>query len=436
MKTNPKTLELAEKIFSVLALTFFSGGLMLGGNQGTTPITPGLIPASIITLIRYFIWGGSTALVLLRWRKSLAVASKNLVLWVLVVLILLSSIWSDLPTYTSLMGREVMQMTTFALYFASRFSLREQVRLVAWTFGIGAIFSLIFALGYPSVGIHGADHPGSWKGIYDYKNTLGSMMLIGSLAFFVLPVDNPKRSLYKWLGLGLPLLVIVLSTSKTAIVVCFLLAVMLIFYRTFRWQGKISVIYLDLTVLVVGIVGTFVLTNWAALLGGMGKDPTLTGRTPMWDMIIKFIMQRPFLGYGRAAFWAPGTGYPAVVGGTLSSRFVAPHGHNGYLDFALDVGLIGLGLFLFCFITAFIRALKRAYAAKKPEEIWPLAFLLFLGMNNIMESYLLRLANVYWVLFVAIALSLAQIPKQITKETANKQLKSGKFKRKQRRYRY
>lgn len=434
---NPKYLELGEKIFTVLGLTFFSGGLLVGGSQGTIPPTPGIIPAYIITSIRYFIWSGSVLLIVLRWKQSLSVASRDLVLWILVVLILLSYIWSDLPTYTSLIGREVWQMTTFALYFASRYSLREQVRLVAWTFGLGALFTLIFALGFPWIGKHGHDHPGAWKGIYDYKNTLGSMMLIGSLAFFLLPVDNPKRSFYKWLGLCLPLSVIILSTSKTAIVVCFVLAIMLIFYRTFRWQGKISVVYLDLTVLVVGIVGTFILTNWSALLGSMGKDPTLTGRTPMWGMMIKFIMERPWLGYGRGAFWAPGTKYPAIVGGTLSSQFVAPHGHNGYLDFALDVGLIGLGLFLFCFILAFIRALKRAYAAKSPEEIWPLAFLLFLGMNNIMESYILRLANVYWVLFVATALSVPQRkPRSLTDKYKSKKPDNLTLKRKYRRYRY
>lgn len=434
---NPKYLELAEKIFTVLALTFFSGGFLLGANQSSTPPTPGIIPAYIITSIRYFIWIGSTILVILRWKKSLTVASRDLVLWILVVLILLSFIWSDLPNYTSLVGREVWQMTTFALYFASRYTLKEQVRLIAWTFSIGSILSLIFALGVPSVGKHGADHPGSWKGIYDYKNTLGSMMLIGSLAFFLLPVDNPKRSIYKWLGLCLPLSVIVLSNSKTAIVVCFLLAVILVFYRTFRWQGKISVVYLDLTVLVVGIVGTFVLTNWSALLGSMGKDPTLTGRTPMWGMIIKFIMERPLLGYGRGAFWAKGTKYPAIVGGTLSSQFVAPHGHNGYLDFALDMGLIGLGLFLFSFIMAFIKALKRAYAAESPEEIWPLAFLLFLGMNNIMESYILRLANIYWVLFVATVLSVPQKkPQNLIDKTPNKNLKSSTLRHKYRNYKY
>lgn len=434
---NSKYLELAEKVFAVLALTFFSGGFLVGANQTSIPPTPGIIPAYIITSIRYFVWVGSTLLILFRWKQTLTVALRDIVLWILFVLIILSYIWSDLPTYTSLVGREVWQMTTFALYFASRYTLREQVRLIAWTFSIGSILSLIFALGLPSIGKHGADHPGAWKGIYDYKNTLGSMMLIGSLSFYLLPVDNPKRNIYKWLGLCLPLSVIVLSNSKTAVVVYFLLGVMLVFYRTFRWQGKISVIYLDLTVLVVGIVGTFVLTNWSALLGSIGKDPTLTGRTPMWGMMIRFIMERPWLGYGRGAFWAKGTKYPAIVGGTLSSQFVAPHGHNGYLDFALDVGLIGLALFLFCFILAFVRALKRAYAARSPEEIWPLAFLLFLGMNNIMESYILRLANIYWVLFVAAALSVPQRKSLVSKKKDNnKDVKAPSLQRKYRRYRY
>ncbi|NJM20772.1 MAG: O-antigen ligase family protein [Richelia sp. RM2_1_2] len=434
---NKKYLEIGEKCFAVLALTFFSGGLMVGANLTSSPITPGIIPPSIISLIRYFIWIGSIVLIGLRWKQSLIVASRDLVLWILVVWILLSYIWSDLPTYTSTVGREVWQMNTFALYFASRFNLKEQVRLVAWTFGIGSLLTLFFALGFPSIGKHGADHPGSWKGIYDYKNTLGSMMLIGSLSFFLLPVDNAKQAVYKWLGICLPLSVIVLSNSKTAIVVCFLLAIMLVFYRTFRWQGKISVIFLDLTVLVVGIVGTFILTNWAELLGSIGKDPTLTGRTPMWGMMIKLIMEKPWLGYGRGAFWAPGTKYPAIVGGTLSSQFIAPHGHNGYLDFALDVGLIGLGLFLFCFILGFFRAMKRAYAAKSPEEIWPLAFLLFLGMNNIMESYILRLANVYWVLFVAAILSAPQRkPVILANKFNNKNLEPATLKRKYHRYRY
>ncbi|MEL7245128.1 MAG: O-antigen ligase family protein, partial [Cyanobacteria bacterium J06573_2] len=101
----------------------------------------------------------------------------------------------------------------------------------------------------------------------------------------------------------------------------------------------------------------------------------------------------------------------------------------------------GLALFLFCFIVAFARALKRAYAARSPEEIWPLAFLLFLGMNNIMESYILRLANIYWVLFVATALSVPQrnslVSRHKTNSKANnKDLTVPSLKRKYRRYRY
>ncbi len=71
----------------------------------------------------------------------------------------------------------------------------------------------------------------------------------------------------------------------------------------------------------------------------------------------------------------------------------------------LDVGFVGFALFLISFVIAYLRSLKLAYASDNAEDIWPLAFLLFLTLNNMMESYLLRLANVYWVLYVATALS-------------------------------
>ena len=138
----------------------------------------------------------------------------------------------------------------------------------------------------------------------------------------------------------------------------------------------------------------------------------------MWGVMLQRIMDRPWLGYGRGAFWIRATGFPAQVGGAVSHVFVAPHGHNGFFDLMLDVGLIGFTLFMISFLVAFARSLKRAYAAKSSEDLWPLAFLLFLAMNNIMESYLLRLANIYWVLFIAAVLS---VPLQRPKIVMNSQ---------------
>ena len=296
-------------------------------------------------------------------------------------------------------------MTSFALYFAMRFSLKDQVKLVAWAFAIGALLSIVFALAIPDIGIHRLDHPGAWKGIYDYKNTFGSMMVLSSLAFFLLPIDKPIHRLYQWAGFGLSLILMLLSTSKTSLVLSILLVLILSFYRNFRWRGKVSVIFLDIGILILGCVSLIVFGEWVTILSGLGKDPTLTGRTPMWGVALTQLQERPWLGFGRNAFWAGGSKYALAAGQAVSQNFIPPHAHNGFIDLALDVGLLGFSLFLISFAIAYFWALKQAYAARNSEDIWPLAVLMFLAMNNITESYLLRLANIYWVLYITIALS-------------------------------
>ncbi|WP_017653688.1 O-antigen ligase family protein [Fortiea contorta] len=399
-----KFLEIAENSFVIFSLTFFSGGFGIG----TTETTPGLVPENIITLIRYFIWLTATVLVCLNWKAALRTASRNTVIWTLTALVLLSFLWSEDKMLTLLDSREVLQMTSFALYFAARFSLKDQVKLVAWTFGIGAVLSAFFAVAVPTIGQHGADHPGSWKGIYDYKNTLGSMMIIGSVAFLLLPIEQPKNRLYKWLGLGLTIALILLSTSKSALVICGLIIAFIFFYRNFRWRGKISVLFSDILIMISGCVGTFIFMNWITILTGLGKDPTLTGRTILWNFIVTKIQESPWLGYGRSAFWSKESFHGAQAGALLGNTFIAPHAHNGFLDLGLDVGFIGLSLFFISLVTTFVLALKRAYATEHSEEIWPVAFLLFLVMNNMTESYLLRLANVYWVFYMTIVFSVKQ----------------------------
>jgi O-antigen ligase len=409
---NPKYLDIAEKLFAIIGLTFFSGGFSVGASLGTNPPLPGLIPPIVLSMIRYFVWIFSTIFIGLRWKHSLTVASKDIWFWILTVYILQSHIWSDYPSETFTGGRAIWQMTSFGLYLASRFSLKEQVQLLAMTFGFGALSSAFFAIASPYIGQHSWDHPGAWKGIYDYKNTLGSMMVMGSLAYFLLPIDHlitPIRKrigfLLKLAGIVISLAVVLLSTSKTSLVIYFLLVAILIFYGKYRWQGKLTVIYLDMTVLFLGCFGTIVLTNWINILSSLGKDYTMSGRTLMWEVMLMRIEDRPWLGYGRGAFWMKGTKYPIEVGNSVASTFIAPHGHNGFLDLVLDLGLIGLALFLISFIIAFSRSLKRAYAVESSPDLWPLAFLLFLAMNNMMESYLLRLTNIYWVLYVTVAFS-------------------------------
>ena len=386
------TLDKVEKTIAVLGLLFFSG------------VFAQIASNSVVSLVRYLVWLGPTLLLCLRRRSTLRTAGRNKLFWVLVGLILLSFIWSDYLPWTLADNREVLQMTTFGLYFAARFDLKQQLKLVAFAFGIGAVTSFIVALTVPTIGIHGIDHPGAWKGVYGYKNNLGSMMILATLAFVFVPM-RPSYRFLKWIGLGLSIALILLSTSKTSLTMVFLLFLILFFYHKYRWHGKVTVLLLDLGILVLGCVGTIVFTYWVDILDGLGKDPTLTGRTLIWGVTLTRLMDRPFLGYGRTAFWAPGSPYALEAGHAVTENFIPPHAHNGFMDLALDVGLIGFTLFAIIFFKTYFKSLQRAYAAINSENFWYLAFLLFLFMNNIMESYLLYKSNIYWVLFVTTVLS-------------------------------
>ncbi len=394
-------LETAEKIFAIIGLTFFSGGF----GVGSTETAPGIIPLTIVSIIRYFVWSTSFILICFSYKRALHIASRDICVWILTAILYSSSIWSVNPTFTETSMPEVLQMVTFGWYFATRFSLKQQLRVVAWTFGIGAFLSMLVVWRLPSAGLHWNDHPGAWKGIYDYKNTFGSLMVLNSIAFLLLPVDNLKHRRYKWAGFAISLLFIVFSTSKTSLVVSFITISIVLFYHKFRWRGKISVFYIDAILLFAGSAATIVLGLWVEILGAMGKDATLTGRIPMWTVALTELMQRPWFGFGRGAFWAQKSKYAIEAGYAVSQGFIPPHAHNGFIDIMLDVGFVGFFLFLISFTIAYIRSLKLAYASDNLEDLWPLAYLIFLTLNNMMESYMLRLANVYWVLYIATALS-------------------------------
>ncbi|MDJ0618162.1 MAG: O-antigen ligase family protein [Calothrix sp. MO_192.B10] len=396
-----KFLRFGEYIFIILGLTFFSGAFGIN-SLGL------ILPSFLITLVRFFILGCSTILICVFWQSTIKIVSRNILLFLLSIIAFFSFIWSEFPDYTLSNARDIWMMTSFSLYFASRFSLKEQIKLVAYTLLIGGILSILCALGLPQVGKHiTAEHTGAWKGIYGHKNSLGSTMLLGSLTCFYLPINNFK--IFKYFGFGFLFLLMLTSTSRTALVLFGLILLIMFIYQRFRWRGKISVILLDMGILVLGCFTLGLVSYWAELLTGLGRDPTLTGRIPIWSVMINRLMERPWLGFGRGAFFAPHSPYAIEVGQVIGSGWHPPHGHNGFLDLAIDFGLIGLSLFLITYFTTFTQVLKQAYATRKPEELWLLAFMFFLILNNITESLLLYQTNLYWVLFLTIAFTVNQV---------------------------
>lgn len=388
-------LNLIENGLAILGLIFFTSGLDT------------LLPSSIITMLRYGIWLTASLLLCLRWQRTLYTARNDWFIWIVTGLGLASIAWSAYPQATTLQIRELLQMSAFGLYMASRFSLKQQLQRLAAALGIAVFLSVVVAIAMPSTGIDFVEHIGAWKGIYVHKNALGAMMVLSSVVFALLLNRKQRHGWLTWVGFAASVALVILSTSKTALSLLVMILLLLWIYRQYRWKGERTIVLLSLGILVFGGSLTLVLGNWVTILTGMGRDPTLTGRTVIWGVALQQLQTQPWLGFGRGAFWAPGSKYAMAVGQafSLGLQYIPPHSHNGFIDIALDLGLIGFTAFLCSWIIAYVRALKRAYLAKAPEDLWPLAFLTLLVMNNMTESVLMRQSTIFWVLYLMVTLS-------------------------------
>jgi O-antigen ligase len=138
----------------------------------------------------------------------------------------------------------------------------------------------------------------------------------------------------------------------------------------------------------------------AALLQVIGRDSTISGRTFLWSTIMTSIMKHPWLGYGFGSFWQ-GTKGPSVV--ILNAvHWDVAHAHNGFLDLWIDMGFLGLTVFLIGYGISCYRAFHVFRKSDEQETVWPLVFLAFLLVFNFTESAILRQNNLFLALYVAV----------------------------------
>jgi O-antigen ligase len=111
-------------------------------------------------------------------------------------------------------------------------------------------------------------------------------------------------------------------------------------------------------------------------------------------------MQHPWLGFGFGSFWH-GTQGPSLV--ILNAvRWNVAQSHNGFLDLVLDIGFVGLAVFLVGYGIACYRACQLLRNHASMGFLWPLVFLVFLLVYNFTESGLLFQNSLFLALYAAV----------------------------------
>lgn len=208
-------------------------------------------------------------------------------------------------------------------------------------------------------------------------------------------------------GVGIVVAVglIILSTSVAALVTLLGSFVIFAFYKGMRWDARLKMAFVIAALLIGGGTGWWMFDNYENILTALGRDPTLTGRTTLWISVIESIRQHPWIGYSYGAFWNARSEAALMTWNQIG--WDAPHAHNGYLEILLDVGVVGAILFGLSFGLTFSRALQWIRHHRTRSGLWPVTFLSFMLAYSLGESVFIRRNNIFWVMYVALALALA-----------------------------
>jgi exopolysaccharide production protein ExoQ len=404
MRTHPK---ISEYIFTVVSLVFYTGGplplLLSGGrSEGMETVTPP--DFAFVRLCFQAIYVITLFYLAPSWKKAAYLLIKDKWILLLTIIIFLSILWSVNVGQTLARSVAVLGTTLFGVYFATRYSLKQQLYLLGVVFGLASAISIFFAVALPQYGIMQGIHTGAWRGIYTHKNGLGALMSLSAIAFLILSAFDGKK---KWIfptGLLVSICLLVLSRSSSPLIYLFVIAPIFFALKVLRWEcrARVTAVCL-LTTLGYALAMLFTLQA-EAIANVFGKDLTFTGRTQLWVYVWKLIQKKPWLGYGFSSLWSGSDNETSLIWRIIG--WEAPNAHNGFLEIWLSLGILGLSVLVIHIAFTFIKALNIISQTSTVISFFPLIMLLLMLLKNITEYSFMERNSIDWVLYVSAALSL------------------------------
>jgi exopolysaccharide production protein ExoQ len=341
--------------------------------------------------------------------KALRTALVGGPLLLLVLWALASFQWSNQPGLTMRQGILFVATYMCACVLSWRLDWIRLARVLTGLFGAQAVFSAALALGKPEWGVMTQIYPGAWSGLWGFKQSLGVAMAMaaGVLVGTSLLIKDAWK-------ICLPLLVIALvcvvkSQATTAIIVTVLAIGAPIALWLARSHPSIALLmgWLVVTAVIATVLALTVLAP--VIFQALGKAPTLTGRTDIWQALVPAIEARSTLGWGFQAFWTD-TSLASPVEEIVRAMdgFRPPDAHSTPTDLHLQLGIPGLVLGGLVFFRLWIQIFQAA--AKEPGMMVAIGFFVAYSATCFTESLSLypmdALTLILQIMVVKVALTI------------------------------
>ena len=112
----------------------------------------------------------------------------------------------------------------------------------------------------------------------------------------------------------------------------------------------------------------------------------MAGRAPFLpENISRYVEERPFFGYGFQGFWTP----DHILAVSASQDWLILHGHSGYMNIVLDLGLFGLGMFALILLFGIARSYAYYRATQDRTWLFMTALLTWAAVGSFFDNLLM-----------------------------------------------
>lgn len=368
-----------QKIECVL-LTFCLLGLMFNTLFGAFSAL-GFLISGLIFIILYE-------------NKVLNILASNWLLLMIPLLGVFSFIWSDIPLFTLRGGVQLLLTTIFALIIATVVSFELLLKVT------GICFLLIMGLCLVSerYALNGITGEFSLIGIFDSKNFLSmnaALSVFTGIAIFKYNFFNFQLRFFGFLLVVLSFLVLLKASSLGSIVTTSLVIIaslFFIYYQSIRLPRRVKsylnwIFVSSFLLLLVFIIFIGNSTVFDDFMFGLGKDPTLTGRTFIWARGLESISENPMFGLGfQSAFYE---GNPLAEEIWEFAHVPSGSGfnfHNMYIDIAVEIGGVGFFIFVLLLVQFIRRISDLEYLKVGSKEGFAIMIFLYMFLQTFLEA--------------------------------------------------
>ena len=232
----------------------------------------------------------------------------------------------------------------------------------------------------------------SW-GLFSNPSELSVLLGIGLLATVFLFRSKIVANLLTGAivaYLGWSLWTIQILTGTVSVVVALLVLIPVLHVRRVQHKFRLPLIggYLFAGIAAIALFWF----NRGPLLALVGEDSTMSLRTVIWAYYWEAVMWRPVIGPG----WGNSYGWHPIERDRLQQVSEFFPAHNGFIDTALMLGLVGLGLLVATLVALFFAGISRVVAGEFPlRHSFIPVLVVYLSLNDMMATSLPKFIGIF-----------------------------------------